>query len=160
MSVEVAELDEIRLVGIKVVGRQSELSHRVPLAWLELVRVQDAIPDRVGPELYYGVTPEAHHHEGGDPVYVYWVGVQVAAFGETPPGTATLVVPAQTCAAATVRGGPQEIEVTYVALGRWMEAQGRTAKLDGYAVERYDACRQTVTPPYDRFDYDVFRPLA
>lgn len=33
MDVSLVTLDEIKLVAIKVVGRRSELSHRVPLAW-------------------------------------------------------------------------------------------------------------------------------
>ncbi|MGE5591708.1 MAG: GyrI-like domain-containing protein [Bacillota bacterium] len=161
MDVSLVTLDEIKLVAIKVVGRRSELSHRVPLAWLDLVNYLDAIPHKVSPDLFYGVFPESDHlNDGQNGVHTYWVGTHVNLIGEVPLGMSTLTIPAQTYVTATVQGGVEQIEATYLALGRWLKGNGRRTNPDAYGFERYDNRRQKVTPPYERFDYDIFKPLA
>jgi len=161
MDVSLVTVDEIKLVAIKVVGRRSELSYRVPLAWLDLVNRLDAIPHKVNPDLFYGVFPESDHlSDGQNGVHTYWVCTQVSIVGEVPPDMITLTIPAQTYVTATVQGGVEQIEATYLAVGRWLKEQGRRTNPDAYGFERYDNRRQKVTPPYERFDYGIFKPLA
>jgi predicted transcriptional regulator YdeE len=161
MAVSLVELGRIELVGIKVVGRRSELSHRVPMAWLELLRLVDAIPHRVDPAVFYGAFPEVDPERAGDdPVYTYWVGTEVREVQTPPDGTAVLTIPAGAYAMDTVRGGAEEIDVVYRRVGGWIDACGRAAAAGAYGLERYDTARQPVAPPYERFDYDVFRPLG
>ncbi|HWI61139.1 MAG TPA: GyrI-like domain-containing protein [Symbiobacteriaceae bacterium] len=160
MEASLVTLNEIKLVAMKVVGRRSELSHRVPPAWLELVRRMNEIPDKVDPHLFYGVFPEADHLQGGqNGVFTYWVGTEVTEFGPVPSGMTTLTLPGQTYAMATVRGGAEQIDPIYIGLGGWIGEQGRATNPEGFGFERYDSRRQPVTPPYERFDYDIFKPL-
>jgi predicted transcriptional regulator YdeE len=160
MAISVVTLDEIKLVAIKVVGRRSELSHRVPMAWLELVNRLDAIPHKVDPDLFYDAYPEVEHlTDGGDGVHTQYVGTAVSAFGDVPEGMVTLTIPARTYVTATVRGGADQIDRTYLAIGQWLREHGRRTDPDAFGFERYDNRRQKVTPPYERFDYDIFKPL-
>lgn len=161
MDISVVSRGEIRLVGIKVVGRRSELSHRVPMAWLELVARLDAIPHTVDRDVFHGVFPESDHlRASADGVYTYRVCTEVSDFGPLPEGLHTLVLPARTYATARVHGTAEAIEATYLGLARWIEEQGRRTHDEAQCLERYDQRRQKVTPPYERFDYDIFKPLA
>lgn len=160
MEACLVRLDEIKLVAIKIVGRRSELSHRVPPAWLELVRRSDEIPDKVDSNMFYGVFPESDQVQGGQSgVFTYWVGTEVKVFGRVPSGMCTLTVPGQTYAMATVRGGAEQIDPTYIGLGRWIGDRGHGTNPESFGFERYDTRRQPVTPPYEHFDYDIFKPL-
>lgn len=161
MEGSLVTLDEVKLVGFKVVGRRSELSHRVPPAWLELVRRLDEIPYKVAPDLFYGAFAEADHlHDGIDGIHTYWVGTEVSEYGELPSGFATLTIPSRTYAMATVRGGAAEVDATYTGLSQWIRAHGHATAPQAFGFERYDNRRQRVTPPYEQFDFDIFKPLA
>lgn len=160
MTVDVVDLEELKLVAIKVVGRRSELSHRIPLAWLELTRQLDDIPHRTDPHVFYGAFQEiGHQSDAADAVHAYWVGAPVSAFGALPPGLSALSIPARRYATTTVRGSAEQIDSSYRALAGWLQEQDRLADPAAFGFERYDRNRQEVTPPYERFDYDVYRPL-
>ncbi|XXF77026.1 GyrI-like domain-containing protein [Myxococcaceae bacterium GXIMD 01537] len=160
MQVSVVSRKEMKFVGLKVEGPFSELGERVPQAWKALVERLPAIPHQVEPGVFHGVCPERNHLGDGDGVYTYWVGAQVSAFGELSGGLVALTVPARTYATARVDGGAEAVDATYLGLARWVSEQGRLTDADAYALERFDERRQKVTPPYERFDYDVLRPLA
>ncbi|XXX72878.1 GyrI-like domain-containing protein [Sorangium sp. So ce134] len=160
MNVSLVTRGELGLAGIKVVGRRSELSHRVPLAWIELVERVDSVLHLVDRSVFYGVFPESDHRRAGsDGVYSYWVCTEVNAEGALPEGLRPLVLPARTYATARVEGAADAIEATYRGLARWIEAHGRRVDPQAWCVERYDERRQRVTPPYERFDYEVWKPL-
>lgn len=157
---EIVALGELKLVAIKVVGRRSELSERVPVAWVDLVNRLDAIAHKVDPDLFYGIFPEAHQaNDGENGIHTYWVGTEVSQFGTLLPGMESLTIPAQSYAMATVRGGHDQIVTTYTELFGQLRAQGLATNLGSYGFERYDQRRAPVTPPYERFDYDIFKPL-
>lgn len=161
MNIAIVSLGELKLVAIKVVGRRSELSHRVPMAWLDLTARLEQIEHKVDTNLFYGAFPESDQiHDGQNGVYTYWVGTEVSQFATLPDGMTTLTIPAQTYVGATVTGGPEVIESTYVGIFRWLKSQDRSTNPEAYGFERYDNRRQQVTPPYERFDYDIFKPLA
>ncbi|PTL76730.1 GyrI-like domain-containing protein [Vitiosangium sp. GDMCC 1.1324] len=160
MDVREVSRGEIKLVGLEVVGRRQELSQRVPMAWLELTRGLEAIRHKVDPALFYGVSPESDHLHGGQSgVYSYWVATEVSAFESVPATMTTLLVPAQRYAVTTCKGGAEQIEPTYIGLAQWLAASGSKTRADAYAFELYDVRRQRPTPPYERFDYDIYRPL-
>ncbi|AUX21993.1 AraC family transcriptional regulator [Sorangium cellulosum] len=161
MNVSIVSRGELTLVGIKVVGRRSELSHRVPLAWIELVDRLDAVPQLVDRDVFYGAFPESDHQRAGrDGAYTYWVCTEVSVCGELPEGLTPLVLPARTYATARIEGAAEAIEATYMGLARWIEERGMRVDREACCLERYDQRRQKVTPPYERFDYEVFKPLV
>lgn len=159
MSVQIVAHREMKLVGYRVVGRRQELSHRAPLAWLELMRGLDAIANRVDDDLFYGVFIESELD--GDGHYRYWVTTEVSAFGPRPAEMVELTIPAGDFAMATALGGPEQIDEAYIALSRAIaERGGPLPPGEHHGFERYDVRRQRPTPPYERFDYDIFRPIV
>lgn len=161
MEISLVTLDEIKIVAIKVVGRRSELSHRVPMAWLDLVNRLDMIPNKVNPDLFYDAYPETDHlTDGVNGIHTNYVGTQVSDFSDLPAGMVSLTIPARTYATVTVRGGADQIYPTYLSVSQWLREHGRRTDPEAFGFERYDNRRQRVTPPYDRFDYDIFKPLV
>jgi predicted transcriptional regulator YdeE len=161
IHMQIVHKGEMKLVGIKVVGRRSELSHRVPMAWLELVAKLGAVENKVGPELFYGVFPESDQlNDGVGGVYTYWVATEVSAFSAVPEGMDTMTIPAGRYALGTVEGAAQQIESAYVNLYGSIREQALPIHAEGYGFELYDAKRQAPTPPYERFDFDIYVPLA
>lgn len=75
-------------------------------------------------------------------------------------GMHALVIPARRYATTTCIGDVDAIERAYAELARWITENGLHADRAGLGLERYDVRRQRPTPPYDRFDYDILRPLA
>ncbi|WP_141326213.1 GyrI-like domain-containing protein [Myxococcus sp. AB025B] len=160
MNISIVSLGGLCLVGLKVVGRRSELSHRVPLAWLELVARLGSIPNAVNPDVLYGVFPESDHlKESVDGVYTYSVCVQVRHLGSVPKGTDGRELPPREYAVATALGEASAIDAAYLGLAQWETAQERKTDVGADCLERYERRRQWVTPPYERFDYDILRPL-
>lgn len=158
-NVSLVHIGPLELVGLEVRARRQELSDRVPRAWRQLVSHLDGIPHRVDDHTFYGVFPESQHREGATGVYSYWVAVPVVGHATVPPAMTTIGIPARDYACATVRGGAERIDPTYVAIKRWISERHREIDEQALALERYDSRRQSVLPPYDQFDYDVLRPL-
>ncbi|MCP3062536.1 GyrI-like domain-containing protein [Myxococcus sp. K38C18041901] len=160
MNISIVSLDGLQLVGLKVVGRRSELSHRVPLAWTELVARLDSVPNAVNPDVLYGVFPESDHlKESVDGVYTYSVCVQVSHLGPVPEGMSARELPPREYAMATALGDASAIGAAYMGLAKWEEEQERKTDVGAECIERYERRRQWVLPPYERFDYDILRPL-
>ncbi|WP_338866856.1 GyrI-like domain-containing protein [Myxococcus stipitatus] len=161
MKVSVVSREEIKLVGLKVVGRRSELSHRVPLAWTELLARLPSIPNLVNQEVLHGVSPESDFlRDHSDGVYTYGVCVEVATLDSVPEGMLSWVLPPREYAMTRVQGSASAIDEAYLGLVRWMAETGRKTDAQAHSLERYDVTRQRVTPPYERFDYDILKPLA
>jgi predicted transcriptional regulator YdeE len=116
------------------------------------------IANRVDENVYYGVFVDADH--AGDGHYRYWVATEVSSFGDRPEQLVELTIPAGTYAMVRVEGGPERIDEGYMALARAIGAATGSASVTRYGFERYDVRRQAPTPPYERFDYDVYRPIA
>src|SRR5690606_30963055 len=126
-----------------------------------LVERLGEIPGVVDGGVFYGIFRQPGSGAGGEAgLYEYRVGTQVGPGSVPPDGMSRVTVPARTYAMATVRGSAEQIEATYLGVSRWREERGRQEAPDAYGLERYDAARQGVLPPYERFDYDVLRPLA
>ncbi|MCE9672438.1 GyrI-like domain-containing protein [Myxococcus stipitatus] len=160
MPVTVVSLGGLKLVGLKVVGRRSELSHRVPLAWTELLARLGDIPHRVAPDVFYGVSPESDYlGDSADAVYTYWVCTEVSGCDTVAPGLATLHLAPATYAMARVVGTAEAIESTYLGLADWLAGHGRLTDGAAHSLERYDVRNQPVTPPYTTFDYEILKPL-
>lgn len=160
MDVSIVSREPLKLVALKVVGRRSELSHRVPMAWIELVNRLGQIPHRVENGVFYGAFPESDHlNDGSHGVYTYFVATEVSAPGAVSEGFSELTIPAQRCATTRVQGGPEAIDAAYMGLSRWLGEQGLKSDPNAWGLERYDERLQQVTPPYERFDYEIFTPV-
>ncbi|MGA9525566.1 MAG: GyrI-like domain-containing protein [Myxococcaceae bacterium] len=160
MEASVVLLPKLKLVGLKVVGRRSELSHRVPLAWTDLVRCVSQMSNRVDPDVFYGAFPESDHlNDGTHGVYTYFVCTEVTEHSRVPEGMIPLEIPPQRCVRTRVQGTAEAIDAAYMGLFRWVGEQGMRTNQKGWGLERYDQRLQKVTPPYERFDYDILKPV-
>lgn len=161
MDVTITELPTLRLVGYRCFGRLGELPDRVHPAWRGLAQVAPSLVGLLDPGIFYGVMPDADHlRPPPDGVYVYWTCVRIAANAPFPKGMGQLLVPASRYAVTAVKGSAERITERYVALARWLDANALTPAPGAWALERYDAERQSVIPPYATFDYDVLRPIT
>lgn len=160
MSVRLIDLPEMCFATIEVRGAFHELGERVPAAWQRLVERLPEIPGGGDDGVFFGVFRQPGSGPDDIPnTYEYHVATQVAADAALPDGLTRVTIPARTYAAATVRGGPEQIEATYLALARWLDENGHREAPDAYGLERYETARQSVIPPYSTFDYDILRPL-
>ncbi len=160
MNVREESRGALTLVGIPVMAPFQELGQRVPCAWRELLEQVKALPHRVDPEVFYGVFRDPEPSRDGAPtLYTYWVTTEVSALGTLPPGLRALSVPARRYAVVTCQGGPERIEASYLALAEWISSKGFRPGPESLGLERYDARRQRLTPPYESFDYDIYKPL-
>lgn len=161
MNPEILTVPARQIVAIKVVGRHSELSHRVPIAWLDLTNRLDQIPHKVDPTLFYGLFPESDQlNDGENGVFTYWVGTEVSEVGALPEGMVALSLPEQRYVVATVKGPKEAISQAYTNLFGWLKANGQRTDGERLGFELYNTARMPVTPPYDQFDYDIYKPLA
>lgn len=161
MNPQIIIVPAMKIVAIKVVGRHSELSHRVPIAWLDLTNRREQIPHKIDPTLFYGLFPESDQlNDGQNGVFTYWVGTAVSEFGHLPEGMVSLTLPEQRYVVATVKGAKEAITQTYISLFGWLKEQRQQTAADRLGFELYNTARMPVVPPYDQFDYDIYKPLA
>jgi predicted transcriptional regulator YdeE len=160
MNIREVSRGDLTLVGIPVVAPFQELGQRVPSAWRELLNQVKDLPHRVDPELFYGVFRDPEPSREGQPaLYTYWVTTEVSAREALPPGLSALSVPARRYAVMTCQGGPERIQPAYLALAEWITAKGYRPRPESLGLELYDARRQRLTPPYEAFDFDIYKPL-
>lgn len=164
--VSVVKLPELVVVALKVTGTFERLQERVPSAWLALMARLPEIGHRMEAEVFHGVSLQTEESPGME--YTYWVGTQVSECPRVPSGMELLRVPAASHATTRVVGTHEAIAPAYLALFDWERTSGQRFGVHGmadgpgvaYSLERYDSRRQRVTPPYERFDYDIFKMLA
>ena len=161
MAATQVRIGVMKLIGIRVTGTREELAVRVPKAWRELVSRLGEIDGVVDPGTFFGVVPEADLHKlEGAGTYTYLCCTRVRSGQRVPKGMESLIIPTQRYAQATVRGGAAEIPKTYLELARYFAESGSVPNKKAFGLERFEEKRQSVLPPYVRFDYDVLRPLA
>ncbi|MBN8472235.1 GyrI-like domain-containing protein [Corallococcus exiguus] len=96
-----------------------------------------------------------------------WVGVEVRAIENAPPGMSLIHIPASDYATTRVVGEPAAVNAAAWGIFQWARHGGRSLGIDtpgpernaAYMVERYDLRRQRELPPAAPFDYDLFKGL-
>lgn len=160
MNVEIVSQPRRCIVGFKTEAPLRDLGRLVPEAWLKLVAELDRIHRKVEAEVFYGIFPESDQlHDGRSGLYTYWVGVEVEELEAVPQGMEAVTIPAQRYAMTTCRGPAEDIWRAYGRVREWLRAEGWTTNADSFGFERYDSRRQRVTPPYQLFDFDIYKPL-
>jgi len=161
MPAEQVRLGVMKLIGIRVTGTREDLELRVPAAWAELVGRIGEIEGVVDPGSYFGVVPEADHHKlAGDRSYTYLCCARVRSGRSVPRGMESLIVPAQRYAQVAIRGGSAEVTKGYIELARFFAENAVAPNKKAFALERFEARRQSVLAQTGRLDYDVLRPLG
>jgi predicted transcriptional regulator YdeE len=116
--VQVVELNEKKLVGIRVVCPGDQYVNEIPKASFELKERLNEINDLISPVSLVGafVVGDFSEEEDG-----YWVCVEVNEIRKVPEGMVSLVVPKQKYAVISHKGPNYEIRNTYEKLHKWIE---------------------------------------
>ncbi|QJD82909.1 GyrI-like domain-containing protein [Cohnella herbarum] len=114
----VVELNEKKLVGIRVICPGDQYVNEIPKASLKLKERLNEINDAVNPTRLVGafVVDDFSEEEDG-----YWVCIEVKEINKVPEGMVSLVVPKQKYAVIRHKGPNHEIRNTYEKLHKWIE---------------------------------------
>ena len=115
---KVVELNEKKLVGIRVLCPGDQYQKEIPAASYVLKARLNEISDAVSPVRLFGafIVEDCLEEEDG-----YWVCVEVNEIRQIPKGMAALVIPKQKYAVERHHGPDYEIKDTYERLHKWIE---------------------------------------
>ncbi|MDF2645879.1 MAG: transcription activator effector binding protein [Paenibacillus sp.] len=115
---KVVELNEKKLVGIRVLCPGDQYVKEIPNASCVLKERLNEINDAVSPVRLFGafIVEDCSEEEDG-----YWVCVEVNEIRQVPKGMVSLVVPKQKYAVKRHKGPNYEIRDTYEKLHKWIE---------------------------------------
>jgi predicted transcriptional regulator YdeE len=116
--VEVVELNEKKLVGIRVICSGDQYVNEIPKASIKLKERLNEINDLVSPASFVGAFVAGDFSEEEDG---YWVCVEVNTLRKVPEGMVSIVVPKQKYAVIRHMGPNYEIRNTYEKLHKWIE---------------------------------------
>lgn len=115
---KVVELNEKKLVGIRVVCAGHQYVKEIPRAAVQLKERLTEIRELVHPARLIGAFIAGDFSEEEDG---YWVCVEVNEIKEVPQGMVSLVVPKQKYAVLRHTGPNLEIRAAYERLHQWIE---------------------------------------
>lgn len=115
---KVVELDEKKLVGIRVVCPGDQYANEIPKASVMLRYRLGEIQEVIHPARLVGAFIVGDYSEEEDG---YWVCVEVSEFKEIPEDMVSLVVPKQKYAVITHKGPNHQIRNSYEQLHRWID---------------------------------------
>ncbi|WP_427136867.1 GyrI-like domain-containing protein [Psychrobacillus psychrodurans] len=130
----IKELDELRLVGFRVLCSNDQYLVEIPKASLKLSHRLSEIKQVVNPTEQFGafvVENETVDEDG------YWVCVEVKEYTDIPSDMVTLTIPAQKYAVMRHKGSNYKIKETYNDLHKWIEDNNYVRLANKWHIERY-----------------------
>lgn len=131
----VTELDEMKLIGLRVVCPGDQYVVEIPNASLRLIERLEEIHHLITPIRSVGAYVVGDYSEEEDG---YWVCVEVSEHTRIPEGMVALTVPPQEYAVIRHVGPNTGIWQTYEVLHKWMEKQGYGRNLRAWHLEISD----------------------
>ncbi|WP_152397162.1 GyrI-like domain-containing protein [Paenibacillus guangzhouensis] len=128
----VVELQEVKLVGLRVLCPGDQYIHEIPKAMSILKNRLNEIKDITKPIRFIGAFQVADHAEEEDG---YWACIEVNQIRDVPDGMVHLVVPPQKYAVMTHLGPNNEIRETYHKLHHWIESNQYERVLNAWHLE-------------------------
>jgi predicted transcriptional regulator YdeE len=127
-------LDELKLVGFRVVCVGEAYINEIPKAFKKLNERTFSIKHVIDPTIQWGafVVDEKTEDEDG-----YWVGVQVKDYEDIPQDMLTLTIPPQKYATCRHQGSNQYIKDTYTELHRWIDKEDFKRLVDTWHLEKF-----------------------
>ena len=130
----IKEIDELKLVGFRVLCAGDQYIVEIPKATARLHERIDDIKHAVSPIQWYGAFVVENETEDTDG---YWVCVEVGEFEDIPSDMVTLTVPAQLYAAARYTGENDKIMNAYEELHQWIAENNYIRLKDQWHLEKY-----------------------
>lgn len=130
----ITELDEIKLVGFRVLCPGDQYIVEIPKASLRLSESISEIKQITNPLHLYGafVVKNDSADEDG-----YWVGVEVNEYEEIPAGMVTLTVPSQKYAVIRHKGANDKIMDSYNELHKWIDENNYHRLKNKWHLEKF-----------------------
>ncbi|WP_045521108.1 GyrI-like domain-containing protein [Neobacillus niacini] len=130
----IKELDEIRLVGFRVLCSDNQFLVEIPKASLRLSESISEIKQVVNPIEQFGafvVENETADEDG------YWVCVEVKEYEDIPTDMVTLTIPPQRYAVMRHKGSNNKIMDAYNDLHKWIEDNNYVRLKNKWHIERF-----------------------
>ncbi|KAB2328685.1 GyrI-like domain-containing protein [Cytobacillus depressus] len=130
----IKELDELRLVGFRVLCSGDQYLVEIPKASLRLCERISKIKQVVNPIEQFGafvVEKETADDDG------YWVCVEVKEYEDIPTDMVTLTIPPQKYAAMRHKGSNYKIMEAYNDLHKWIEENNFIRLKNKWHIERF-----------------------
>jgi len=162
----VATMAGFKAAGIRCVGLQ-RFGERIPEAVGQLLGKLGQIPNRIHPELHYGLAPCTRAQENQD-THTYFIAVRVSSFDNLPEGVEPITVSDQACAIVRKKERDQVGDIYGIVFG-YMEENDLRRVVDEdevrYQVEVFYESLETyglrmTGQAEDSFVMDVCIPVA
>ncbi|MFJ5770399.1 GyrI-like domain-containing protein [Psychrobacillus sp. NPDC093180] len=130
----IKELDEMKLVGLRVQCPGDQYINEISKASMELQQRINEIKQVINPSFQIGafVVDNTTDEEDG-----YWVCVEVKEYENIPEGMVVLTVPSQKYGAIRHTGFNNMIRNSYETLHKWIEEKGLKRLKDKWHLEIY-----------------------
>lgn len=130
----VKRLDELKLVGYRVLCPGDQYIFEIPKASKRLSGRIREIKQVIDPLIQYGAFVVDNHSEEEDG---YWVCVEVTDYEDVPEGMMSLTIPSQLYATLRHLGPNYKIRNIYADLHNWIEANEFTRLKDKWHLEKF-----------------------
>lgn len=118
---KVSELEEMKLVGLRVICEGDRYVIEIPKASINLKDRLNEIKGILTPARLVGAYVVGDYSDDEDG---YWVCIEVKEHDEVPDGMVAITIPPQRYAVIRHEGPNSEIRNTYEKLHRWIEENG------------------------------------
>jgi predicted transcriptional regulator YdeE len=149
MNKTIVDLDELKLVGFRVLCSGDQYIVEIPKASLRLSERISEIKHVVNPLQQYGafvVEIETAEKDG------YWVCVEVKEYEDIPSGMVTLTVPSQCYAVTRHKGANYKIMNSYNELHKWIDNNNYSRLKDKWHLEKLYSWNDTENVDIELFD--------
>ena len=148
MKKTIKELNEIKLVGFRVLCSGDQYLAEIPKASLRLSERINEIKQVVNPLLQYGVFVVENQTAEEDG---YWVCVEVKEYEDIPSDMVTLTVPSQRYAVSRHKGANDQIMNWYEELHKWIDDNNYSRLKEKWHLEKFYSWNDT-----DNLDIELF----
>ena len=148
-NITVKELDELRLVGFRVLCSGDQYIVEIQKASSKLSKRIDEIKQVMNPREQFGasmVENETAEEDG------YWVCVEVKDFEDIPSDMVTLTIPAQRYAVIAYHGPNHQIMDAYHDLHQWIGENSYVRRKNTWHIEKYHDWRDAEDLDVELFD--------
>ena len=145
----IRELNELKLVGFRVLCSGDQYINEIPKASLRLSKRISEIKQVVNPLLLFGafvVESETDEEDG------YWVCVEVNEYEDLPSDMLTLTVPPQRYAVTRYKGPNYKITNAYNDLHLWIEENRYKRLKDKWHIEKFYSWKDTESVDVELLD--------
>ena len=130
----IKELDELRLIGFRVLCSSDQYLVEIPKTAIKLSKRISEIKQVVNPNVQFGafiVENELDEEDG------YWVCVEVKGYKDIPADMVTLTIPAQRYAVVRHKGPNYTIMEAYNELHTWIKDNNYVRQKNKWHIEKY-----------------------